>query len=1358
MAKILGIDLGTNSLGWSVINKETNEIIDCGSRIFPEGVNKVNGKETPKNFERRLARGARKNNFRYKLRRNRLNQILASLNMKPSEEYFTSTKNTNYDKDGKKIKKYAAKDLYALRTKALNEIISLNEIGRIFNHFNSHRGFKSNAKEKAIIEFSDDDNKKKQQGKVETSAKNLERKINEAKEKGHINHGTIGEYFYYLIEQNSDSYNPNAPIENIRNSDADEEFGHYILREMYEKEFDIIWEQQSKFHDNSKIFNVENKKRIKDETIFYQRDLRSSKHLVGRCPFEFTTYKKQVRDENGEIKTIVEKSYLKCAPKSSFLFQEFRIWDKINNLQYQDNNDDWHELTIEQKRILASNLEQTENLYLNKPDKRYKFDNPQLRKNAEKQVEELKLQLSLSNNIIFNIPKLTGNRTVVSLISALEKINWERINEPMREEKISHVDIDTGEIINLPSPIKYSKTQETLWHLIYFSSQFTNSQNWLLGKEKKENNKIITTYKELRLSSTQIKNLSCVLFEPDYASYSSKAISKLLPFLKNGDDLYTAEQKAYSKSNSDKRTNDNNLLSKIPLLPNNYLKNPIVQQGANETIRLINSIIDNKDIGKPDEIRIEFTRELKKPKKIREEQKRRNDEKDSLREIFAKFLTQKLNTHISKGDSRVDKFELWLELSWCKQAFEDIKTEISLKDFTQFCKNIDDDKIKDYQKKYELWLECGRILPYEPTKTISLSELFSSEIEIEHIIPYSRCFDNSFANKTLSNKRFNNAKGNKTPIEYFESRPKSEYTQFVRNIKKLPKSKQKRLLMLTKEVDSDFKNSQLNNTAYSTTLIAEQLRKTFKFDQIKITNGAVTSTIRKIFGFETILNPPERVTGYEDGRYWAIYDENNKLYTLIKWENDEKPEIQEGHSVLRGFVKKEKLRVGKTRNDHRHHTVDAITIAFTNQRMIQFIGTITEGYYIKDGRKIKDYDEGAEFISAFDEFGNFTKDIWDSIREEAKKHFNIRGIRENAVEKISNLLISHKSENKLTSSGRKKIYKPNGKSLIIKNKVGEDINFYSGGNVARGKLHEATLYGKIYYNQPTDDNKKEWAERGSIFVHRVDLKYSKQGYFSSEKQLEKIVDPVIRKLCIDATKEKGLKKALEEGIFLPNRPLELKTKTIRKQESAKNKGINLNIPFDPPNLKREPVKVKSVRITSDSKDLTVIRSFKEQKKDYKKAYVETGDNYCIAIYGDWEANNREFVSVTFLKAAKITTENKLLALQNLPEAQFYPKTKNQLPFLMTLSKGDLVLVYDKHPDEVNDETNPEILFKRLFKVIKSDKNGLIILGRHNLSNIKADKDKPVTNINELDGSVIRKQYSTIKAIKVKINSLGKIER
>ena len=84
---------------------------------------------------------------------------------------------------------------------------------------------------------------------------------------------TVGEYFYSLFKQNekeTDWRNPDEPIEPIRN--------HFVYRNLYEKEFDEIWDHQKKYYPD--IFSSENKKIIKDECIFYQRPLKSQKPLL----------------------------------------------------------------------------------------------------------------------------------------------------------------------------------------------------------------------------------------------------------------------------------------------------------------------------------------------------------------------------------------------------------------------------------------------------------------------------------------------------------------------------------------------------------------------------------------------------------------------------------------------------------------------------------------------------------------------------------------------------------------------------------------------------------------------------------------------------------------------------------------------------------------------------------------------------------------------------------------------------------------------------------------------------------------------------------------------------------------------
>ena len=247
MAKILGLDLGTNSIGWALIDDNKKEIIKTNVRIFPEGVNDINqSKEKSKNADRRIARGIRRSNYRFKMRRERLKKVLKELGIKPDEKYYTFQKK----KKGEKI--YLTTELYRLRKDALEKPLRLEDLGRIFLQLNNHRGFKSNKKEEADKEFKPDvkdankintleqkqnsllglmQRKEKLLGEIEEletsqrkdaakkiktrnkkikelekkikeveGVKTLQQKIDAAKEAGENRYGTLGEYFYHRIE------------------------------------------------------------------------------------------------------------------------------------------------------------------------------------------------------------------------------------------------------------------------------------------------------------------------------------------------------------------------------------------------------------------------------------------------------------------------------------------------------------------------------------------------------------------------------------------------------------------------------------------------------------------------------------------------------------------------------------------------------------------------------------------------------------------------------------------------------------------------------------------------------------------------------------------------------------------------------------------------------------------------------------------------------------------------------------------------------------------------------------------------------------------------------------------------------
>ena len=296
--KTLGLDIGTNSIGWGIVDENLGKIENCGVYIFPEGVKKEKGNESSKAAERTSYRLARRTKFRRKLRKYETLKILIQNDMCPltldelemwrrEKKYPTSTKfiewcRTDEDKNW---------EPYFLRKKCAEQKVEKHELGRALYHLAQRRGFLSNRKD--ISQEND--------GKVNSEINEISMK------KGDL---TLGQYFYQQKQ---------AGIK-VR--------GCYTSRKMhYEEEFNKICEIQNLSDDlKSHLYNA----------IFFQRKLKSQKFLVGKCTFE--------RDKPR-------------APISHFEFEEYRMLAFINNIKVAKNtseDDDFalSELTETEKKII----------------------------------------------------------------------------------------------------------------------------------------------------------------------------------------------------------------------------------------------------------------------------------------------------------------------------------------------------------------------------------------------------------------------------------------------------------------------------------------------------------------------------------------------------------------------------------------------------------------------------------------------------------------------------------------------------------------------------------------------------------------------------------------------------------------------------------------------------------------------------------------------------------------------------------------------------------------------------------------------------------------------------------------------
>lgn len=889
MTKILGLDLGTNSIGWAVVDEKQEKILGTGVRIFQEGVNRdSSGKEVSKNATRRDARQIRRQGFRKKLRRKLLTKELRANGMCP----------VNNDQ----LKEWFALNPYELRAKAIKEQINLLEIGRIFYHISQRRGFKSNRKAGG-----------NEDSKIFSGAKDSTTLgINYTKDQVEKGYATLGEYLA--------SIDPHK--ERRRN--------RYTTRQMYEQEFDAIWEKQSQYYPA--ILNQELKDKLgyeNDGIIFFQRPLRSQKFLIGKCTFE--------------------PSKPKC-PISAILFEKFRTWQFINTIRHGER---W--LTKEQRQLVFD--------FINTKDKRFDF-------------KAIKTKLKMKDTT-FNYEdshKIVANYTIASLSKLFTPKIW-----------------DT----------KSDKEQKDIWH-IFFSC---DNPEWL--NEYAKNN--------WGFDDKQLEKLTNVHLKQDYSTLSRKAISNILPYLERGhlyheavllggvinafgkekwealhesdrqfieDGIITISRNKSMKEGetiheikhylittydylTDKQLNKlyhhsqvDNISKQLDKLPEpKNLRNPIVQQAIYELRKTVNAITE--EYGQPDEIKVELARDLKQSKERRDKQRFENNEREKEND---------------EAKERLDEYGL-------KHSRDNIH-------------------------KYLLWKESKGDCPYTGN-SISIEELLGSnnKYQIEHIIPYSISLDDSFGNKAICEAKENQDKGNLTPFQFYGNDEANWKMIKDRAFKLLPYHKAKRFSNeKTPELDT-FIERQLNDTRYISKEAKEYLKHIC--EKVRVLPGQATAELRHKWGLNSILNK----------------EKENK----------------------------------KTRDDHRHHAVDALTVACTKTKYFQELSKWTENN--RNG-----------------ESNHFPKP-WETFRVEAEQM-------------IGHILVTHRNDNKVTTKISKTI-KKDGKKIK------------SVGIAARGQLHKETVYGK-----------RTAPGMETAFHVRKPLEK-----LNSKAHVDKIVDPRIHSIIIDRLRE-----------------------------------------------------------------------------------------------------------------------------------------------------------------------------------------------------------------------------------------------
>lgn len=962
--KILGLDLGVGSIGWALIETDDNlpqKILGMGSRIVPISKDDSDqfskGQAITKNADRTARRTARKGYNRYQMRRALLTQALRNNNMLPERM------------DENVI------DLWKLRSDAATEghQLTLPQIGRVLYHINQKRGYKHS---KA------DENGDSKQTKYVEAVNQRYKDIQEA-------HQTIGQHFYLELLRTR-VHRESGDYYTYRIKDQ------VFPRAAYIAEFDRIMNVQRVYYPE--VLTDEFIDTLRNRIIFYQRPLKSCKHLVSLCEFEMRPYK--TRD--GKI----VYGGPKCAPRTSPLAQLCAMWETANNITLTNRNNERFEFSLEQRRQIVDFLCH----------------------NKEMKVTHLQKILGISKKDGWYGGKaigkgIKGNATLNQLREALQGKYDQWLEMPIKH--IDVVDATTSEVFWAVSPEVEETPLFKLWHAVY---SLQNADE--LAKTLREKFQIT--------DEAVIEALGKIDFvKPGYANKSHKFIRRLLPYLMEGM-MYSEACERININHSNSMTREEReqrpLSARIQLLQKNQLRQPVVEKVLNQMINIVNSLKDQ--YGEIDEARVELARKLKQSRDERESAYRAMGQNERRnKEIAAKIA----EFGIRPSRSRIQKYKMWEES--LHQCFY-----------------------------------CG--------KTIDLSEFLNgADVEIEHIIPRSILFDDSFSNKVCACRRCNQEKSNQTAMEYMETKSAAEQEAYKQRVdeaftaKRISQTKRDHLLWRKADIPADFIERQLRQSQYIAVKAVEVLQDGIR--QVWTSGGSVTDFLRHQWGYDEILhtlNLPR-------------YRQVEGLTEFVDFEHAGQKHTEE------------RIKNWSKRIDHRHHAIDALTVALTQRGYIQRLNTLEASHDFME-KQVKE--AGTKY--------NEKKSILEKWINE-QPHFSV----EDVTKAVDGILVSFRAGKRVTTPARHAIYK-GGKRVIAQR----------GIEVPRGALTEETIYGKL----------------GDKFTVKYPLDHPSM-------KPENIVDPTIRALVQKRVAERG-KDAFKDPLYSAEG---MEIKSVRCYTSLSENGV-----------------------------------------------------------------------------------------------------------------------------------------------------------------------------------------------------------
>ncbi|MBR6161432.1 MAG: type II CRISPR RNA-guided endonuclease Cas9 [Bacteroidales bacterium] len=1557
MKKILGLDLGTNSIGWAVVNADKiirdNEnsylkptgISAAGSRIIPMSADILGefdkGNSVSQTATRTSLRGVRRLHERNLQRRERLLHVLKRIRFLPEhfanqiDRYgkfiddtepklawvknetgkyqflFTDSFNemlADFSKNQPQLVANGKKipydwTIYYLRKKALSQRLTKEELAWVLLQFNQKRGYyqlrgeEEEQQRDKLVEYLaqkvvrvEATNEKKGddvwyniylengmiyrrtsripldwEGKVKefivttdlekdgTPKKDKEGNIKRSfrapkeddwtllKKKTELDidnsHKTVGCYIYDSLLQN-----PNQKIIGNLVRTVERKYYKEELQQILEMQKFLIPELQdenlykscieelypnNEAHRNN-ISKPDFSNLFINDILFYQRPLKSKKSQISDCPYESRF------DKEGNEHPI------KCIAKSNPLFQEFRLWQFVQNLRIYQRERILSDGQMDLFGSASSGKLQTDvdvtNEFLKSEDDYVSL------------FEWLNGRLSIKQdtllNSYFKIKKEKGKDQY--------PYRWNYVEDKEYPCNETHAEILKGLDKCSINPILLTHDQEmSLWHILYSV------------EDKFEICKALKKYAEKTGLPESFAEVFAKIkpFKKDYGSYSEKAIKKLLPLMRMGkywnaeaidkktkeriDKIVTGEYDESIKNRVREKAINLNRVENFKGLPvwlacyivydrhseakeivkwekpediDEYLKhfkqhslrNPIVEQVVTETLRTVRDIWEQE--GHIDEIHLELGREMKNPadkrKKMTENILQNENTNLRIKAMLMEFLNPEMGIENVRpySPSQQDILRIYEE-----DALNNLSKEDPEFDFVSKISKSAQPSKSDIVR-YKLWLEQKYRSPYTG-EMIPLAKLFTSAYEIEHVIPQSRYFDDSFSNKVICEAEVNKLKDRQLGFEFIKNHKGEKvqisqgktvevlsieaYEKFVKEHYASNRTKMKKLLM--DDIPDGFIERQLNDSRYISKymkgLLSNVVREKSSNGEIEpeavsknliSCNGSITDYLKKDWGMNDVWN---HIVLPRFQRLNRITGKN--CFTAFTPEGHEVPAMP--LELQKGFNKK--------RIDHRHHAMDAIVIACATRDHVNLLNN--EAAHSKHNanryqlqRKLRRFEnvqiDGKERAIARE----FLKP-WASFTTDAKQ------ILENIIVSFKqNLRVINKTTNHIQH------FDKNGKKALVKQEKGNSW-------AIRKSMHKDTGWGEVNLRFVKEVSLNEALKKPKAIVNKefkqkvhellaqgYDVKYIKK-YVEDNKDVWSDID--IKKIVVyyltQETKDRYFATRFLSDLVTYLGGLKKFEDAIKKIDGITDTGIqkilkaHLQAKDNNPELAFSPDGIDEM-----NRNIVKLNGGKQHKPIYKVRRYESGNKYPIGQIGCKakkfveadKGTNLFFAVFVSDKLNKETGEmDKVRTYLTIPlnvmidcQKKFGEKWRNNIEvylkenrlvsndvqLLFILSPNDLVYLPTK--EELKDGIKivdkeriyklvdvsgvianfvSETIAQAIFSMTKDDQNKLFKEYRYNIQNEIGLGSRPSKSPNAITGEMIKET-----CVPIKVDRLGNI--